>query len=1723
MFSEGSLADYFAVAGLNGNEELKPLEVNLDEDYFVKDANKLEPIVDIGIVNVSEGESLPHGFQMITKTPSDSQADLNHGSIRAPQLYLCYRRGRDKPAITDIGVSYDGQDRLLRGTERLERTVGNRVANVNNSNSQHTYLTYRRADPQNPADCLAVVDIRIILTNKREEPPHGYRKVGRSLNRSLIGSNVFLCYRKAEVKANCLMFTPSILQRYPMEDLDEAPLDKDGHLAKFCMPMGAAVECWPVQSRMPQPVFSTFVLTTERHERQYGAALTYYRPFDRLDQLTENQLAVLAPGGLKDQSVQATVALCLVSRYPMFEAFKHFLEFLHYLVHSNRPSAVPVERYIAYFLHTVPLPTPKRPCILAQLNDTKRICISLPEDAALSQGGAAFHCLLSGSPNRPDTIVNLLLYALTEQKLVIHSLKPDHITCFCESLRAAIFPLQWACPYIPMCPLFLSEYTAYIGPFIVGVDTRYFDSFKPPDDVICCDLDTDTFLVSPAKAHLTAANLLPKKPREQLRESCASLMHNFQKWNEDEARRREKQAADRLFDPEIDWRYDQKLHQFGCQLRDAFLRFMATLLKDYRAHLRSVRPLARHEEGVDIRALFNTDAFLAANKSHSAFYSLLVRTQMFAQFIQLASFDSGQHQQQLEFFDDCIRRVVAEDKDKSAAAGLQFSSGNHYNGVVSYVDMPLSEGCTSPIRYDSGFPTQLNPDLFDDMVRLAQQRAASNAASQSSLLSNHLSQQQQQQQQVAQSSGGAAAAVAAAAAAGSSASPAVGAAPGAGIAATTAAIRRSKQEMKLAFKLATECKNSAQDGQWARYLLTSAYSLWFLALPSYAEWRGESASMIELTDWGLKLLHRMHAHLRPPVLQDEAPFRSLLSLCINRRLRSCATRVCTSLQALRGKPTPQTHVLFNTLMTDTAAAVPPELRHRQRQNLAKLRCFLLAVAAFKLAGHLCRDRRTRTSSASSQVPVHSSSVATAAKAYSPDAGYFTASPNPSGGASAAAATAAAPVASLVGAATTASGGLLSTARSLDAADGADCCGTGSSAADTASCDTQVSSLGGGYGAATGGGAGTSSQRVHNMLANRSAGLLMFHTAAVGGHRRVRLGQPVCVQHRQHHHQQQHRKSIVLAEAGVRFNLHQPPPVSFQVAPDKQQQRQPQKLQRLRSGSADAIDGLCQRHSRRPQSALGPLDRRMSFCCCSEAAAGSLAPVEVRVSPAAVTESPDSQSSALNTPVAKHTPAAAPSIRYRSPFSTEKSELHHSFFGNKRAAAAQPSGSRQQQHHQKEAEDTVSIDSGSVASMDIGTGSRYHQQQQQLLMTPQQSFSASMAGMFRRTASIRQTAGKVASSWGKRMTDKLQASLKLTASSSTQDLHGGSSLSSLHQQNLPEDQPDSESLCRVWRSISRPGQPPVLSPVPHEPPLPQASGSDDSELVVQITSCTICPSCKVCVYDEEIMDGWSADDSCMTIDCPFCCRILRPELSVNCSNEECFSVVYLSPMVLRKELENLLADLGDNYLAGSAFSENIADSSHTNCLLFWNLLWYLERLKLPHCLSYHLLQWHRQRQPEASSVRILCYWDISQSDSQPPMLYRLYRSRLRSQPVDDDINRLTDSVIRCIMENDMNTALKTVLARRIPEHPSPSKTAAGASPQMALRKTVGAQRSLYREVLFLVLVALRRDNINLSAFDHEFLDSLNETVAPKLHEYLTNRDVPRLTSLLTRDAFPPLDL
>lgn len=52
-----------------------------------------------------------------------------------------------------------------------------------------------------------------------------------------------------------------------------------------------------------------------------------------------------------------------------------------------------------------------------------------------------------------------------------------------------------------------------------------------------------------------------------------------------------------------------------------------------------------------------------------------------------------------------------------------------------------------------------------------------------------------------------------------------------------------------------------------------------------------------------------------------------------------------------------------------------------------------------------------------------------------------------------------------------------------------------------------------------------------------------------------------------------------------------------------------------------------------------------------------------------------------------------------------------------------------------------------------------------------------------------------------------------------------------------------------------------------------------------------------------------------------------------------AVAYLSPLVLRKELESLLENEGEAVLAQPQFLD-----SHS--IIFWNLVWYFQRLGLP---------------------------------------------------------------------------------------------------------------------------------------------------------------------------------
>lgn len=112
--------------------------------------------------------------------------------------------------------------------------------------------------------------------------------------------------------------------------------------------------------------------------------------------------------------------------------------------------------------------------------------------------------------------------------------------------------------------------------------------------------------------------------------------------------------------------------------------------------------------------------------------------------------------------------------------------------------------------------------------------------------------------------------------------------------------------------------------------------------------------------------------------------------------------------------------------------------------------------------------------------------------------------------------------------------------------------------------------------------------------------------------------------------------------------------------------------------------------------------------------------------------------------------------------------------------------------------------------------------------------------------------------------------------------------------------------------------------------------------VIITSCSQCHNCSALLYDEEIMASWSSEDSNLNTKCHVCEKPTVPLLTINVITEgqfgDPFSVPYLNPLVLRKELENILTREGDLCLKSDQFV-----TEHP--IIYWNLIWTFERINV----------------------------------------------------------------------------------------------------------------------------------------------------------------------------------
>ncbi|XP_004436829.1 PREDICTED: DENN domain-containing protein 4C isoform X2 [Ceratotherium simum simum] len=859
------VTDYFVVAGLTDTSALLDQEINrLD----TKSTGPKAPITDIAVINKSAGETVPEGYTCVEATPSALQANLNYGSLKSPELFLCYKRGRDKPPLTDVGVLYEGKERLIPGCEVIQATPYGRCANVNNSSttSQRIFITYRRAPLIRPQNSLAVTDICVIVTSKGETPPHTFCKVDKNLNCGMWGSSVFLCYKKSVPASNAIAYKAGLIFRYPEDDYESFPLSESVPL--FCLPMGATIECWDPQSKYPLPVFSTFVLTGSSAEKVYGAAIQFYEPYSR-ELLTEKQLlqlGLLTPVERKmvSKSINSNKCICLLSHWPFFEAFRKFLMFVYKLSVSG-PHPLPIEKHISHFMHNIPFPSPQRPRILVQLSVHDALILSQPVSTPLPLSGANFSTLLMNLG--PENCATLLLFVLLESKILLHSLRPAVLTGVAEAVVAMIFPFQWQCPYIPLCPLSLAAVLSAPLPFIVGVDSRYFDLHDPPQDVVCIDLDTNMLYVSDEKKNMNWKQL-PKKPCKSLLSTLRKLYPQLSSVH----RKTQEGSAIEMTPIEADFSWQKKMTQLEMEIQEAFLRFMASILKGYRTYLRPITE-APSNKATAADSLFDRQGFLKSrDRAYTKFYTLLSKTQIFIRFIEECSFVSDKDTG-LAFFDDCIEKLFpdkgTEKTDKvdfdsaedTKLIELDDSQKSEHTVFIMPPEPPPDDGKDLSPKYSYKYFPRLDLKLFDRPQEL---KLCFSRHSTGNSITN---------------------------------SPALMA-------------KRTKQEIKTAHKLAKRCYTNPP--QWAKCLFSHSYSLWFICLPAYVR---VSHPKVRALQQAYDVLIKMRKTDVDPL--DEVCYRVVMQLCGLWGHPVLAVRVLFEMKTAKIKPNAITYGYYNKVVLES--------------------------------------------------------------------------------------------------------------------------------------------------------------------------------------------------------------------------------------------------------------------------------------------------------------------------------------------------------------------------------------------------------------------------------------------------------------------------------------------------------------------------------------------------------------------------------------------------------------------------------------------------------------------------------------------------------------------------------------------------------------------------------------------------------------------------------------
>nr|XP_036231974.1 DENN domain-containing protein Crag isoform X2 [Bactrocera oleae] len=1637
---EKRIADYFVVAGMPEQPQL--LQENIfSESGHLRAANTIEPITDIGVYFPLLDEEVPDGYEVLETTPSGLPANLNHGSMRSTECYIYYKRGKDRPPLVDIGVLYEGHERIMPDAEIVAETPGGRIANVNNSSSK-IYLTYRRARPDMPCNELVVTDLCVIVHSKGERPPHAFCLIYKTLNRGYMGSDVYLCYKKSMYRPKLISYQPEILLRYPTVDHNDFPLNLCPSVPLFCLPMGASLEAWPHvqegEKRKPtSAVFSTFVLTVnDGTYKVYGSALTFYEDFEE-SALNEKQRELLGWDEVfaRQHSLHIIKSICLLSHYPFGDTFDRWLRYLHRLAVHGVDLPISIERYVTQLLDEVQFPAPS---IHLQLSSEPkdRILLTQPEDSPLPRSGAGFHMLLQNLGT--DNCLHVMLLALTEQKILIHSLRPATLTAVGEAIVSLLFPFKWQCPYIPLCPLGLAEVLHAPLPYLIGVDSRFFDLYEPPQDVTCIDLDTNTISLCESQKHLTI-KLLPKRAARILRQTL----------NELEVLKATHIESTNSLDRDL--RKRKREHDLEQRIQEAFLLFMASILRGYRDYLTPISK-APSVGATDPSALFQLKAFLRSrDKAHQKFFELLMKTQMFIRFIEERSFVSdGDHG--LTFFDECAEKVGAYDDTPSDLRLVDWESGQN-SERTKYIFPPDSVGPkqdTSGAVYNYANFT-LNPSLLKSSKKTAL---------------NHFLQQQLN---------------------GSLA-------PGSPIA------RRTKHEIKLSQKMARRCQMHPE--AWSKYLLATCYSIYFLILPSMVNETRQANKEHDTLRAAYDMLVRAS---KLKITCDEFCYRIMMQLCGIHNLPVLAVRLHYLMKRSGVQPNALTYGFYNRCVLESDWPSDSTTLSQLRWN--RIKNVVLGAAHFRRAGkrHAAKkplsascennlstletvDGTSRTSLDSS-TSSHMERGAGDAHAYSATLLDFSAFDKLRG-----------KLGSIVRQSAMAMGAQDPAGDVISSTAGLLISGESKASGEKLASDKSA--------------APTSTSAPHTPSSPHSPGcdlgvvgaggkLQLTKTESFGGDAQLL-------------DKLQRKQSLPSEASGPRYKIMNIGDGEDYVADDTTALKD-NEIEHEIASSQEELDFVA-------RSADMSAEHEQIDNMQSPTKISPRTPVTQNDPLGALNEELQDQTTPTNTkePACEQANAGA----NNSSMYTDKPIL----FKGQRSATFDEST-----HLSKSMQRSETMPGSSVASSlaNFGSSIKFNigpsltsKKSNEIIQGSLSSIKYAANSLTRKFDEIKgafstqttpvKTPGSIGHTEGATDEDMIaheDGTLKMRRVSS--DLDPWGRLSESRKSSYNNLVPLGENSSALNLSAF-----PVL-PENLYTPVADVVERPECDVLIQITSCSQCHNCSVLLYDEEIMSGWSAEDSNLNTTCHACNKLTVPFLSVQIvvddslkalKQSDSLTIPYLNPLVLRKELENILTQEGDIALVKPSFVEE-------HPIIYWNLLWIMERIESKTHLPELCLPVASDEEcdplSKVKTVSIQCLWDNLRlhSEAGPPM-YILHKQNQPASPLLKAL--LTDQA-----HLNKNVIQQIISAIRCNDLLTPVKRLANERHKLQ-NNGVNRTHSIYRDILFLALTAIGRSNVDLATFHREYASIFDKLTEKECKMFYRNQDLPpSAATIFCRAYFKPL--